>query len=169
MRTLFVGILIGCVVAFTLVAEPQSDGKLLPTDDEIRLVLLQTERAIRLYKPLVDEQAGRFGGEEMVSDDRKTMSGATAVLATIKTTPQSFNGPDGFELIEMIRALEHSGASCSAFAATTALNRNSATRKADAVALVQLSVSCTKSSVLFRTVGDNAAALFTRFLNVRPR
>jgi hypothetical protein len=61
MRTLSAGILLGCVVrivllAFTLVAEPQNNSKSLPTDDEIRLVILQTERAIRLYKPLVDEQ-----------------------------------------------------------------------------------------------------------------
>src|SRR6266849_1892385 len=121
--TLFAGILLGCVIAFAPAAEPQTDGKSLPVDDEIKLVVLHTEFAIRRYKPLLDEQASRLGGEEMVFDDRKTISEAGAMLTTIKGAPRRFNGPDGFALIEMIRALGNSGESCSATAATTALNQ----------------------------------------------
>jgi hypothetical protein len=145
------------------------DIKSLPSNDEITKVALQAERAVRLYTPVVAEQAARLGGEEVVADDRKTITDISAVSEGIQQTPQRFNGPDGFAFIEMVRALEDSGDSCASAAATAALNQQSPEQKTQAVALVQLSVSCTKSAALFRAVGDNSAVLFSRFLRAQEK
>jgi len=161
-------ILLALLELFSIIKYAE-DSKSLPSDDEITIVARQAERVIRLYKPLVDEQAARLGGEKVVVDDRKTITDLSVALDKIKVTPQKFNGPDGFAFIEMLRALEDSGDSCGGSAATAALNRQSPDQKAQAIELVQLGVSCVKSAALFRAVGDNADALFTRFLRAQAK
>jgi hypothetical protein len=44
-----------------------------PTNDEINLLLTQTERAVGQYKPLLNQEESLFGekGKEAVAKDRK--------------------------------------------------------------------------------------------------
>lgn len=48
-----------------------------PTNDEINLLLTQTERAVGQYKPLLDQEESLFGkkGKEAVAKDREVVQG----------------------------------------------------------------------------------------------
>jgi hypothetical protein len=49
----------------------------VPTDDEINLVLTQTERAIQQYKPLIDQEDARMGKDSYRRDSDSVFQEAT--------------------------------------------------------------------------------------------
>jgi hypothetical protein len=62
-------------ITFAVVANAQNE-KTFPTDDEIKLVLTQTERAIQQYKPLIDQEEIQIGksAADAVAADRKVVN-----------------------------------------------------------------------------------------------
>src|SRR5438067_1174788 len=58
---------------FGSVSSAQTE-KAFPTDDEIYLVLTQTERAIQQYKPLIDQEEIQLGIADAVANDRKVVT-----------------------------------------------------------------------------------------------
>src|ERR1700730_14623102 len=81
-------------VGFVSVANAQTD-KPFPTDDEINLVLTQTERAMQQYKPLIDQEEIQMGKSyaDAVAHDREVVNGLETAVKTFKSKPQAFNGP----------------------------------------------------------------------------
>ena len=58
MRVVSFLIVLMCMAAPAMLAQTQ---KSFPTDDEINLLLTQTERAIQQYKPLIDQEQVQMG------------------------------------------------------------------------------------------------------------
>jgi hypothetical protein len=83
-------------ISFAVVANAQTE-KTFPTDDEINLVLTQTERAIQQYKPLIDLEEAQMGKSvtDAVAIDRKNVKSLEIAVKAFKGKPQGFNGPLG--------------------------------------------------------------------------
>lgn len=78
--------------------------KTFPTEAEIGLVLTQTDRAVRLYKPLIDQEEILMGtsGADAIAHDRQVVSGLEMAVRAFKGKPQGFNGPLGFAFFEWL-------------------------------------------------------------------
>ena len=96
-----VSILVVCL-SLTSVAYAQKRDTHFPTDDEIRLVLTQAERAVNEYKPLLDRWEKTLGkeGAEAVAKDRETLRGIDAGIIGFRKNPQAFNSVLGFAFFE---------------------------------------------------------------------
>ncbi len=70
-----------------------------PSDEEIRLVITQAERAVDQYKPLLDQEQQMLGkeGAEAVTKDREVVAGLELAIKGFGKNPQAFNGPLGFD------------------------------------------------------------------------
>ena len=90
------------IVGFAVVGHAQ-DRKTFPTKDKINLVLTQADRALQLYKPLIDQeeiQMGKGKGyAEAVARDRQAENALEMALKPLKVDPEWFNGPAGFALL----------------------------------------------------------------------
>src|SRR5450631_4433393 len=86
-----------------------------PTDDEVRLLVTQTERALSQYKPLLDEEAVQLGkaGEDAVAKDRDVVHGLELAIKALKINPQGFNGPGGFTFFEWLDDASRNALLCS--------------------------------------------------------
>jgi hypothetical protein len=90
--------------AFSSAALSQTHDANFPTDDEVRLVLTQTERAVNEYTPLLDAWEKTLGKEglEAVAKDREVVSGIETAIADFRKNPQAFNSPLGFAIFEWL-------------------------------------------------------------------
>jgi hypothetical protein len=64
------------IVSFAVAVNAQTE-KTFPTDDEINLVLTQTERAIQQYKLVIDQEEIQTGksATDAVAKDRQVVNG----------------------------------------------------------------------------------------------
>jgi hypothetical protein len=87
----------------------------LPTDDEIQLLMTQTERAIGQYKLLLDQEAQMLGtqGAEAIAKDRRVVANIEIAIKAFKKNPQGFNGPLGFAFFEWLDDADRNALLCS--------------------------------------------------------
>lgn len=137
-----------------------------PTDDEIRLLLTQTDRAIGEYKPLLDQENEMLGkeGAEAVAKDREVVAGIELAIKGFGKNPQAFNGPLGFSFFEWLDDASRNALLCSSNAMNDAFKSLLDGDKDKATSDLHLSQSCTDVSALLYTVSENAGALYTRFV-----
>lgn len=85
-------------------ATSAQDNATFPNDDEIQLLLTQTDRAMQQYKPLIDEEERQLGkaGTNSVAKDRQVVKAVEAAVQLLTKQPQGFNGPVGFSLFEWL-------------------------------------------------------------------
>jgi hypothetical protein len=85
------------------------------TDDEIRLVLTQADRAIAQYKPLLDQEQQVLGkeGAAAVAKNREVLAGLELAIKGFKKNPQAFNGPLGFAFFEWLDDASRNAVLCS--------------------------------------------------------
>ena len=164
LRCLFV------LLAFALCA-PNSSGQSkndanFASDDEIRLVLTQADRAMDQYKPLLDQEQQVLGkeGAEAVAKDREVVQGIELAIKGFGKNPQAFNGPLGFSFFEWLDDASRNAVLCSANAANKAFQSILSGNKDKAISELHLSQSCTDASTLLYTVSENAGALYTRYV-----
>ena len=86
MRVVSSLIVLMCMAAPAMLAQTQ---KTFPTDDEINLLLTQTERAIQQYKPLIDQEQVQMGkdGAEAAAKDRQTLDVLETALKAFRSKP----------------------------------------------------------------------------------
>jgi hypothetical protein len=137
-----------------------------PTDDEIRLVLTQADRAIAQYKPLLDQEQQTLGkeGAEAVAKDREVVAGLEAAIKGFKKNPQAFNGSLGFAFFEWLDDASRNAVLCSTNALNKAFENTLAGDRNKATSELHLSQSCSDVSTLLYTVSENAGALYTRYV-----
>ena len=144
----------------------QKSDTTFPSDEEIKLVLTQTERAVGQYKLLLDMEEKAFGkeGVEAVAKDREVVRGLEAGIVGFRKNPQAFNGPLGFSFFEWIDDASRNAAltaQASAALATVALIDGDKDK-------MQLHLGLSKDfaniSGVFYTVSENAGALYTRYV-----
>jgi len=137
-----------------------------PTDDEIKLLLTQTERAVGQYKPLLDQEESLFGekGKEAVAKNREVVQGLETAIKALRKNPQAFNSELGFAFFESIDDADRNILLCASGASAEAIALMLDGKTAKARSLAQLSQSCMDMSSLLYTVGENAGVLYARFV-----
>jgi len=88
---------------FAVVAHAQT-GKASPTDDEIQLVLTQTEPALQPYKPLTGREEVQMGRSytDAADNDRQVARSLEMAVKAFEGKPQGFHGPLGLALFEWL-------------------------------------------------------------------
>ena len=153
------------IYAFAAGAFAQTE-KIYPSDEEIRLLLTQTDRALQRYKPLLDEQENEIG--KSVADDgasdRQVVSALEASLKQISTKRGFFNGTPGFEFLQHLANADRSVLRCGFAAASQSTGYTIAGNHEKADALLHLSQTCMDLSTLFYTIRESANSLYRRFI-----
>lgn len=156
-----------CVLGFCCVSSLAQDPEAsFPTDEEIKLVLTQADRAVKEYKPLLDIEEKMYGkkGEDAVAKDLQVVEGIEIAIKAFEKNPQAFNGPLGFTFFEWLDDADRNALLCASGAATEATVSILAGDKGKAEMEINLSQNCTAAATLFYTVSENAGALYTRFV-----
>jgi hypothetical protein len=155
---------------FAAAANAQDD-KTFPSDDDINLVLTQTDRAMQQYAPLVDQERIQLGKNygEAADKDQQVVSSLEMAVKAFRTKPQAFNGPLGFAFFEWLDDASRNAALCSAGAMTQSTVSIMAGDKDTADALVHLSQSCIDASALIYTVSENAGSLYQRYTDAEDQ
>jgi len=137
-----------------------------PTNEEIKLVLTQADRAAQQYKPLLDMEEKMFGakGEDAVAKDREVIRGIETAIKAFGKNPQAFNSPLGFSFFEWLDDADRNALLCAAGAANEAGVNVLAGDKGKAETEISLSQSCAAVATLFYTVSENVGALYTRYV-----
>ena len=158
------GFLLVLVSSLTVVCRGQETN--FPTDDEIKLLLTQTERALVQYKPLLDREESLFGekGKEVVAKDQELVQGLETAIKAFRKNPQGFNSKLGFSFFEWIDDADRNTLLCASSASSEAVNLMLDGKTAKARSLAELSQSCMDTSSLLYTVSENAGALYTKFV-----
>jgi hypothetical protein len=151
-------------INFTVPANAEAD-KTFPTDDEINLMLTQTERAVQQYKPLIEQQEIRMGksATDAVAKDRQLVEALELAVKTFKSQPQGFNGPLGFALFQWLDDASRNALLCGSSASLQATVQLIDGNREKAGSLIHLAQSCSDVSTLIYTVSENAGALYTRY------
>jgi hypothetical protein len=157
-------------IGFTGVANAQTE-KTFPTDDEINLVLTQTERAIQQYKPLIDQEEIQMGksGAGAVANDRAVVGSLEIAVKAFKNKPQAFNGPLGFAFFEWLDDADRNAVLCANGAATQSMTEMMAGNTSKADSLIDLGRSCLDVSTLIYTVSENAGSLYQRYVEAEQQ
>jgi hypothetical protein len=161
------GFILLSLVASLCVASHAQDGEArFPTDEEIKLVLTQADRAVQQYKPLLDMEEKMYGkkGEDAVAKDREVVRGIETAIKAFGKNPQAFNGPLGFSFFEWLDDADRNALLCASGASNEALANMIAGDKVKATMEISLLQSCTAVATLFYTVSENAGALYTRYV-----
>lgn len=157
-------------ISFAFVAHAQTE-KTFPTDDEINLVLTQTDRAMQEYKPLIDQEEILIGktAKDAVATDRKLVSTLETAVKAFRTKPQAFNGPLGFAFFEWLDDADRNALLCASGAASQSTLHMIAGDTGNANTLLNLSKSCMDVSSLIYTVSENAGSLYQRYVEAEEQ
>lgn len=142
-------------------------GNSFPTDDEINLLLTQTERALEQYKPLIDLEAAHpsKNGVDTIAHNRQVVSGLEMAIKAFRAKPQEFNGPLGFAFFEWLDDASRNAALCSGGSINQAMSELMVGKnKNNAESLLDLARSCADASTLVYTVSENAGSLYQRYV-----
>ncbi len=157
-------------ISFAIAANAQTE-KTFPTDDEINLMLTQTERAIQQYKPLIDQQELQMGksATDAGANDRQVVSALETAVKALHVKPQRFNGPLGFNVFEWLDDADRNALLCGSGASTQATLQMMAGNKDKATSLLHLAQSCSDVSTLIYTVSENAGSLYQRYVEAEQQ
>jgi hypothetical protein len=152
---------------FMPVANAQT-GKPFPTDDEVNLLLTQTERAIQQYKPLIDQEEIQMGKSysEAAAKDRQVVNALETALKAFKSKPQAFNGPLGFIFFGWLDDADRNALLCASGASLQASQADTVDR---ASTLLHLAQNCQASSTLIYTVSENANSLYGKYVEAEAQ
>lgn len=147
------------------------DEKPFPTDNEVNLLLTQADRAIQLYKPLIDQEEVQLGKAyaEAVAKDRQVVRALEMALKALKAQPQGFNGPAGFAFFEWLDDADRNALLCASGASTQSTLDVIAGNTDRANSLIHLSQSCMDASALIYTVSENAGSLYQRYVEAEEQ
>ena len=135
-----------------------------PENDEITLVMTQTERALVGYRAAVDLQGKLMKAEAGVEDDKKLIEGLTALSKAIGEHPQKFNSQAGYEIVLLLDDASRNAALCTTEALKRSIGATVSHDSAEAESYLLLSQNCTAVSDSFYTVSENASALYRRYV-----
>src|SRR6266446_7541372 len=161
-----------CILSFCGVSsQAQNQDENFPTNEEIKLVLTQADRAIQQYKPLLDMEEKMLAkkGEDAVAKDREVVRGIETAIRSFGKNPQAFNGPLGFSFFEWLDDADRNALLCASGAATEATVNILTGDKGKAETEISLSQSCNAVATLFYTVSENAGALYTRYVQAEEK
>lgn len=154
-----------------LVAYPcfaQNKDKPFPSNDEIKLLLTQADRAMEQYKAAVNLEEAQFekstGEANAVAKDREVAANYEIMSKGMKTKPQLFNSRFGFEIVTLLDDAVHNSLLCSTQAAMDIPLIPQASDLSKAQSFLHVAQACSDTSTLLYTVSENAAALYEKYL-----
>jgi hypothetical protein len=157
---------------FSVVTAAQAD-KPFPTDEEINLVLTQTERAMQQYKIVIDQEEIQFGksaaAADAIANDRQVVNALEMAVKALKGKPQGFNGPAGFAFFEWLDDAARNALLCGSGGSTQSTLNMVAGNIDKANDLLHLSQTCMDVSTLIYTVSENAGSLYQRYAEAEQR
>jgi hypothetical protein len=158
-------LLVILILGFVLFC-PAQDKTTFPTDDEIQLLLTQSDRAMQQYKPLIDEEEHQLGksGADAIAKDRQVVHGVEIAVEAFKKQPQGFNSPLGFAFFEWLDDASRNALLCSQTAMSQSTTLMTDGKTHDALEYMHLSQSCLDASTLIYTVSENAGSLYERYV-----
>jgi hypothetical protein len=157
-------------VGFAVAANAQAE-KTFPTDDEINLMLTQTERAMQQYEPLIDQEETAMGkgGTDAVANDRQVVNSLELAVRAFRSKPQGLNGPLGFAFFEWLDDASRNAALCASYASSQIALKVMDGDTSKAESLLQLAHSCNDASTLIYTVSENAGTLYQRYVEAEQQ
>jgi hypothetical protein len=156
-------------VGFAAVAHGQGQ-KTFPTDDEINLLLTQTDRALEQYKSVIDqEQIEMERYAEAVAKDRQVANNLEFALRALKSNPQGFNGLAGFGVVLWLDDASRNALLCADGALNDSTLKLMAGDMKKANNLISLSRTCMDASTLLYTVSENASSLYERYIGAEEQ
>jgi len=153
-----------CLIMVCPVANSQTN-KTFPTEEEIALVVTQTERALSDYKTSVSLAAKLADQADDIANDKRVIEGLTVMIKAMREHPQRFNSPVGFEFVLLLDDASRNAALCNADAIQKGMRVTLAGNSAAGQSYLQLAQACTGTSNLLYNVSENAGALYQRYVN----
>ena len=147
------------------------DEPAFPTTDEIKLLITQIDRAMKSYKPSVDEEEIRLGkaGIEAVAKDRQVVHAVEIAIQALQKRPEGFNSAAGFALFEWLDDASRNALLCATTSFTQGTTLIMAGEINKASDLIHLAQSCMDASNLIYTVSENAGALYDRYVKAEQK
>lgn len=143
----------------------QNGDKPFPSNDEIKLLLTQADRAMEQYKAAGNLEEAQFekssGEADAVAKDREVAANYEIMSKGMKTKPQLFNSRFGFEIVTLLDDAVHNSLLCSTQAA---MDIPRASNVSETQSFLHLAQACSDTSTLLYTVSENAAALYEKYL-----
>lgn len=167
---LFLIVIVPLMVMAAQVAAYCQD-KPFPSDDEVKLVVSQTDVAMLQYKQAVGQEEqlmGKTTAEENARE-RKTIADWEFVSKELNSKPQAFNSVVGFDVVLMLDESERSEMLCSVAALSTGTLTAVAQDLTMANSFVNLSHTCMDSATLLFTVREGVAALYQRYVEAEKQ
>jgi hypothetical protein len=169
--------LLRCISILTLLAIGLTNAacaqkeKSFPTDDEITLVLIQAERAMRLYELQVEQEEIQLGqvGKDAADKDRQVLNTLKLSLKTLKSKPQEFNGPIGFYFFEALDDASRNAVVSAAQASSLVITQLTEGNMKNGVSLLDFYVRCMDASTLLYTVSENAGSLYQKYVEAEEQ
>lgn len=140
-------------------------NKTFPTDDEIALVVSQTERALSGYEASVKQEEKLSGKPSEVENDKRVINGLTVMSKGIGAQPQKFNSPVGFTFVLLLDDASRNAALCNTGAIQKGIKATVTGDTNAAQEYLRLAQACSDVSNLLYTVSENAGALYQRYVN----
>jgi hypothetical protein len=133
----------------------------LPADDDINLVLDQTERAIQQYRPLINQEEMVMGktGSYAMAKDREVVSSLEMAVKAFRKHPQGFNGPLGFAFFEWLDDASRNALLCANYASSQVTVQTINGNIDKAHSLLHLAQSCNDTSTLIYTVSEKCGCV----------
>jgi hypothetical protein len=162
--TLVFGLSILCV---SLRAQEQKKKEAeFPNNEEIRLVVIQSERAFEQYGITVtmeEQLPSAKNNPSFVEKDRQVYDMASKLIAALKINPDAFHGPGGLLLLTSLDDASRNAALCSG----TAYNDSMQTLMASsdvhrATDSLNVGLNCAETSGHIYTVSESVNALLLR-------
>jgi hypothetical protein len=137
-----------------------------PSDDEINVVVSQTNTAMMQYRMAVDEE-GRLMGKAAAdanARDRKTLENWDFISKGLSSKPQMFNGIVGFDFVLMLDEASRDEILCSVSSLSAASIIAIAQDVSKATPLINLSNTCMDASTILFTVRQGVTALYQKYV-----
>jgi len=158
------------VFGLAIAVDAQTE-KTFPSDEEIGLLLAQSERTIQQYKPLLDEQESENGKSvaDEIAKDRQSANMLELMVKAIKTQHSRFNGIQGFTFLDSLHDMERNLLRCVNTASSASTGYMIAGNRDKADSLLHLSQSCMDLSLLVYTINESAVTLYQRFIEAQDQ
>lgn len=140
----------------------QSPAK-FPTEDQISLLLTQSERGLDAYKRAVKMEAMVLPKQGADADAQQATT-LRQVVAELKGSPHMFNSPYGFLLIADLDDASRNMAVCMGQGWALALSSQTEAELAMAHQKMLLSQACLDTSTLLFTVSETAVEMYSNYL-----
>ena len=151
-------------------AEDQRSREQFPTEEQIKLLLTQAERAFDQYESSIKLENQLSGGDlpsdlqSMISKDREVLKMGRAVIGDIQKNPKSFNSPLGFLLIGQLDDASRNMAICDGQAGMEAADAIQKANTTEGFSKLHIAQACLSSSVLLQTVSETAFNMYSQYL-----